>query len=855
MSNSLQSGAVSVQHGWVEHNLSQLSYFRSLNLRAKFEAVQGMADVVRRFEEMRAQGGFKSAPNESRSPTVSNEICESTTRYDSSGSVHEITLNACTPEPLMNYLKALGILRLIAEQVDPKARGFWRNDEFVLQASLEKDVLTEFLLTRYEPTPIFSPWNGDGGFLSDSGTSYETIGRIRKSRSNRLHKMQRVIDEIRSTASLQELGAKRTKVKQLRNRYNEKYNTKADKWKRKATDQEKEACSSLEKQIKSIKQNLIFRFRGEYPSESLSWLDACLVIGQDDVAMSPVLGSGGVDGRMEFSANYLSNVLEILEKDDSRAWLIKALFGAGSPALSRASIGQFAPGSVGGPNATQGMEGDSLVNPWNYVLMIEGVVLLAGTVGRRLGVNQSARAVFPFTVFSRAAGNSSLAQKEARDARGEIWLPLWQRPTRIEEIKRIYAEGRAELRGRQSYSAVDFARAIASLGVDRGIRSFSRQGFLKRNGLAFIATPLGRFDVQTRESVNLLSEIDGWLDRFRYACKVGQNGEAPVRLTSALRRIDNTIFDYCRYGDKDSKRFQSILAALGRAERELMRDGRWATRCYVAPLFGLSSNWNAAAWDDSPEFNLALALAGMRDSGGIGSLRTNLESARFGRRKDGELYASWVEKDKAVVWNAADLAANLVAVLTRRMRDACRSNEEHLPLWSSFNADLHAIATFVSGEIDHGRLEELLWGLVLVDQSDNARMHGSPNVRQVASPLTRLYALLKPLFLPTSIVCAAGHWRYTRPNENGIVIRPESRILPLLRAGRTAEAAQIAAQRLRSSGMIPMAIDHTESWGEVDGERLAGALLFPISSRSLNRLLRMVIRKESVAAELEGELV
>jgi hypothetical protein len=43
---------------WAAHNISQLVYFRSLSLREKMQAIQGMADVVRRFEEMRANGEF-----------------------------------------------------------------------------------------------------------------------------------------------------------------------------------------------------------------------------------------------------------------------------------------------------------------------------------------------------------------------------------------------------------------------------------------------------------------------------------------------------------------------------------------------------------------------------------------------------------------------------------------------------------------------------------------------------------------------------------------------------------------------------------------------------------------------------
>ncbi len=46
---------------WHEHNISQLRHFRSLSLRARLEAVQGMADVVRHFRQMRVEGRFKES--------------------------------------------------------------------------------------------------------------------------------------------------------------------------------------------------------------------------------------------------------------------------------------------------------------------------------------------------------------------------------------------------------------------------------------------------------------------------------------------------------------------------------------------------------------------------------------------------------------------------------------------------------------------------------------------------------------------------------------------------------------------------------------------------------------------------
>jgi hypothetical protein len=49
------------QIAWREHNLSQLRYFKSLSLREKIQALENMAAVVQRFEQMRVEKGFRSA--------------------------------------------------------------------------------------------------------------------------------------------------------------------------------------------------------------------------------------------------------------------------------------------------------------------------------------------------------------------------------------------------------------------------------------------------------------------------------------------------------------------------------------------------------------------------------------------------------------------------------------------------------------------------------------------------------------------------------------------------------------------------------------------------------------------------
>src|SRR6201999_1467617 len=136
----------------------------------------------------------------------------------------------------------------------------------------------------------------------------------------------------------------------------------------------------------------------------------------------------------------------------SERWLAAALFADTLAELRKSAIGQFHPGGVGGPNGVQGsFEADSRVNAWDFVLMIEGTLLFAGAVARRLGTNATSRAAFPFTVDSVAVGyGSAVVGEETTDgSRAELWLPLWSGPMSLGEVEHLFAEGRAQLSRRQ----------------------------------------------------------------------------------------------------------------------------------------------------------------------------------------------------------------------------------------------------------------------------------------------------------------------------------------------------------------------------------------------------------------------
>jgi CRISPR-associated protein Csx17 len=762
----------------------------------------------------------------------------------------EVVLSGCTPVPLMNYLKALGVLRLVTEQKDQEARGRWREDEFVLQSGLDRDALLEFLANSYQPTPILAPWNGGSGFYRNwdpaterfrGGDVIETLQKIADSKSNRLESYRKALKS--TLAALARLGNP-IDLGAAKERIHGK--AKREGWSaKKYKDEIRKFLNSLllfevngqtvclEKRDKG---KFLRRLRGDVLSdEALGWLDAGLILQSAGPAFAPLLGTGGNDGRLDFSQSFMGRLIELdfdapQPSKSSRDWLENTLFGVAIKGMSASAVGQFAPGRAGGPNATQGMEGDAIDNPWDFVLMVEGAVTLGGAAVRRFAADTDSRAAFPFTVLPAAVAYTSASGADLEDARGELWLPLWERPATLAELTALLGEGRAEVSGRPARDGVDFARAVASLGVDRGIKQFARFSFLKRSGKAYLAAPLGRLVVRQQQSVDLIRQIDPWLNRFREA---SAHKDAPPRFKAALRDVEQAIFEFCRYGEPGF--LQAILVALGQAERELAVNEGWVTnKVRVDPIGGLTPEWIDAADNRSPEFEIALALSGIRgDGAGVLPIRANLEPVSFTQARGGNWVAKWAEKDRATVWNSADLATNLTQVLARRIMDGERAGCKQLPLAARNFVSLSTVSQFLAGELDDRRIKELLWGLVLVDQERRPDKPSPPSGG--SGPLPRAYALLKLLF------------------DQEILIKPEPRVLALLSAGRVGEACQIAMRRLRASGLSPL--PHPRSGGVVrdgdwkeldclgaDGQRLAAALLMPISKASIHELQRLVTR-------------
>src|SRR3990170_4150211 len=170
--------------------------------------------------------------------------------------IHVHELNGCAPVPLAHYLKALGILRLVSEQADPQARGWWEGERFRLMTQLDEEELLQFFLERYVPTPLASPWNKGSGFFY---TNDPGLTPIEHSTALRFERLRAGIRASRSL--LHELSAADQAVRAIKAEAKDKQLSKAQKEALKNAPEYKQRLFDADLAFKSLKSDLIPRLR------------------------------------------------------------------------------------------------------------------------------------------------------------------------------------------------------------------------------------------------------------------------------------------------------------------------------------------------------------------------------------------------------------------------------------------------------------------------------------------------------------------------------------------------------------------------------------------------------------------
>ena len=710
----------------------------------------------------------------------------------------EMLLEGCRSRPLLDYLKALGILRLVALQKERGVLGEWRDDTFVLTTALERRELERFFLEEYAPSPILAPWLKDSA-VWDTKEPGAVLRRFCGSPARRLSVFASCGRAY--LALIEELALDASSISGVR------------------------------------KEEFLQACRSRLSDDVVDWLDSVVILAEEKPRYPPILGTGGCDGRLEFTKNFLLRINELLDpatggaRPESAPLLRAALDGRGGAALASASVGQFHAGGVGGPNASAGFDGGSLVNPWDYVLALEGTLVLAGAATRRFGVS-SGLGSSPFTVPASLGGMDTGSGSEGLGdmARAEIWLPCWSSPATLREVRRLFGEGRAQLGRRAARSGLDFARAVRELGIDRGVSAFERYAFVQRSGKSYVAAPLGRFSVFTEQepSMALLRELDPWLNQLR---RLARSDLGPARYRAAHARVERSIFLHTNAPSPNG--LVRVLGDLGRAGRELARSD-------VPPLQGLGGGWVTQTDDGTPEFRVAMALASVnaRDP----EFRCLLEPVHRDPKR--HLY-TWSEDPVASGWGGGDLSRSLGL-----LSDRVRLNQDDPYVSGSARALPADVGMFLDSRLDDARIEDLLFGLLAVD--------GRWLVRESApsggvEDLPRAYILAKLGALGAGLEPGPdGGWALARGDGGAPRLRLPASAHALLRAGRIGEALEAFLRHLRARGFVPRVhrgFGDSLYLAPEARRRLAGALLIPVAGEA--RMANLIL--EHPNAE-KGEL-
>jgi len=772
------------------------------------------------------------------------------------------TLGGCAPTPLAHYLKALGILRLVADQADSQARGWWEGERFRLATVLDRDALEAFFLRQYQPTPLVSPWNKGSGFYYQNDPG---LTPMESSQAPRLNKMRSGITasrlfldelrradnairqikdetkltkedeiELRKEKSLPEdpkakLTAEQKKIlKRLKDDLRVKKKAHGE------TENYKKRLAEADRKFKRLKADLIPRIRLFWRGAHREWMDAAIVLADEGRARYPaLLGTGGADGRLDFTNNFMQRLNEIFDLSSencsprpvAHSWFSGALWGAPTIGCqSGSAVGQYLPGMAGGANNSNGPTSDSLLNPVDFILMMEGTILFTAHATHRLGTREQTRAAAPFAVNAQGAGYASAAVSD-ESARGEQWMPLWSQPLTLAELRRLLAEGRVQIGARAAQEPLDLARAVARLGSARGITAFQRYGYIVRNGQSNLAVPLGRFRVPDHASNQLpcLDDLDTWLGRLR---RESRKKYAPARLDLISRRLSDALFAVTRHPD-ESLRWQSVLKALADIEGVL----RTGTGLRAGPIPRLRPEWVQAADDGSATFRLALACAlqaadfpqNRPPSDPVRRHWLPLDGNRFATSGSGS--QARIQTDPGVVLAGRKGMDDAVALVQRRLVEAGQGGERRLPLTPARKAAAHPsdLARLLAGEVDLDRTMQLARALMAID----AR-------KWAAAPCTAAF--------PSDEAYPDDAWLAVRlallpwPLPDGRTIGADAAIVRRLESGDTPSAVRAALQRLMAAGVkttVRIAVA-----GPQTARLWAAALAFPITQQTAAGFLR-----------------
>ncbi|MEM0449888.1 MAG: type I-U CRISPR-associated protein Csx17 [Methanomassiliicoccales archaeon] len=733
-----------------------------------------------------------------------------------------IELHGCRTFPLLDYLKGLGCYRIISTQKDTSALCYWNKSNLSILTSLSQEEFLSFFLDDYAPSPLFGPWGARSGFYktgseATASKALEKLLSVDNPRFNRLREAQSRLKKIMISLGLEEKPKDESKVEFLR------------------------------------------MIRNWAPDDMIEWIDAVYILTDNEerpVSFTPLLGTGGNEGSYSYFSNYLQSLCEAFvdktRRDDSKELLIHSLYGKGSPKLSDLNAGQFNPGAICEINAGEGyLQKKKTMNPWDIILGFEGLQYFSGSCSKRYSTGQSGEPSFPFIAQPTSVGGGSLASLDVLNKKfeAEFWVPVWRTPKSNRELIATFREARAHILMREARKGLDYAMAVASLGVDRGFDSFIRFGRIARQGSGdqanAIAVHLAEHKVKALPGVGLIDEVSGWLSLLESKEKIS------ALLMSSLRNTQAAIVDYCHHGTKE--RLQQVLISLGTLHSALSKSSIIEDESKgILPKMNIKLDWFNQCNDGTTEYRIAASLASIFDSN-IGSIKENIFPVT---RENGQW--RWKKGSQKCVWMQTSLIENMIRILKRRLVDGERLSLNYTPLGSLIFASSYDINRFLEGKVNDKKILDLWRGLALI-RWDSWKQADYYLDGELYSEIPSDYAILKLTYLPGGITLnKKGFAKLSFNGKDGIQIKPDARVIEMLGACRGVEALRIAAKRIQIAGFVlkgqrrGMNYDPGFNPDAERSKRLAASLLIPFSG--VDVLMKKVVRDiEILESNQKGE--
>lgn len=656
-----------------------------------------------------------------------------------------LKLSGCRHDILGHYLKAIGLLRVLAkcadeQHRDPDAEGWWNpaDGAFYLRSAKHDtpDKLTEFFEQLYRPTPVFSAWNGDSGL---------------------------------DAANAENLG--------IRNE-----------WKP-ANDLSEQVVSAADRKKPQNKEKLIATeafaiYRNTAANDVAQAIDAISASFIRFNSDNDLFMSKGLAGRSHILRTYWGYIVDFgkLKKryTDTKAKLdtiartrpnletkmqiaqdafVTYLLSGKNPVPVKGKGTPLFPDAIKTYNVGDGwVEENFPFAALDYILAVEGAFAMRGSVSRTLGANTRRFAAFPF-VFDTGEDLVDDSNK-VKGTASSLWFPLWDRPTTYEELSSFICDAQARLPRKEARFSAEFLRALHTQGVDAGFFGWQEFRFRMKGSRVPWVTAGNFSEAKYSATATLLNralepfDATRFIEQFEIVWDGGAaSSKSPHRIRAALNAAVENAF-VATTAENCLEILCEVFAACQKLaiSKSFRENSRLQHPSFFAPL--PMSEWRELLRDleDIPEFEIARAVASIvgqqkQRSGEYSKVQPLLGSIlplKLG--KNGWYLPADNDRSNQAVWSGADLCRDLAAVLQRRYMDSAK--DDYPALQSVFPARLESVLAFLNNDLDDHKIARWIEALSLIGwqfekQKETTESTALPDKSGHAIPLP--YAALRTL--------------------------------------------------------------------------------------------------------------